>query len=91
MTSQSETPLKKKARFLGMSSFGSVTLYRSWRLAVRRIVSSGIGLHHQCAGGVFLCLESLETRQTRCLVTMCCSECDQCAMDAIHALHGPGC
>jgi hypothetical protein len=40
-------------------------LYRSCRLAVRRIVSSGMDLPHQRAGGVFLCLESLETRETR--------------------------
>ena len=46
-----------------MSTFLDQHLYRSWRVAGRRIVSSGNCLHHQRAGGVFLCLESLETRE----------------------------
>ena len=28
-------------------------------------IPSGMDLHHQCAGGVFLCLGSLETRETK--------------------------
>ncbi len=42
----------------------STYLYRFCRLAVRRVVSSGMALHAQCAGGVFLCLGGLETRET---------------------------
>ena len=51
MTSQSETPLKKKARFLGMSSFGSVlyTALGGWLfaesslLALVCIISAPVG------------------------------------------------
>ena len=66
MTSQTDTPSTKKAQDSLVCLFPRIIyLYRSCRLAVRRIVSSGMGLPHQRAGGVFLCLGSLEKRETR--------------------------
>ncbi len=66
VTSQTDTPLKKKEQdSLVCLLYRSSDLYRSCRLAVRRIVSPGMGLPHQRAGGIFLCLGSLEKRETR--------------------------
>ena len=67
-------------------------LYRSWRVAGSRIVSSVNYLHHQCADWVFLCLESLETRearQTRCFLKTLCRIWPLRVMDIVHAPHGP--
>ncbi len=63
-------------------------LYRSWRVAGRRLVSSGNYVHPQRADWVFLRLESVETREAPrapCFVTICCSGCDHSAMEATHA------
>ena len=66
MTSQTDRPSKKKRRTPWYVYFGGSTIYTApWRVAGRRIVSSSDYLHHQRAGGIFLCLESLETRETR--------------------------
>lgn len=43
----------------------SSSLYRFCRLAILRIISSGMGLHHQRAARLLLCLGSLETRETK--------------------------
>lgn len=66
MTTQTDTVVNRKGKTPWYVYIYRISyLYRSCRLAVRRIVSSGMGLPHQRASGVFLCLGSLEKRETR--------------------------
>ena len=63
MTSQSDPSSNKKSTFPWSIVYfvRSRDLYRVCRLAVLRIISSGMGLHHQRPARLLLCLGSLET------------------------------
>ncbi len=68
MTSRTDTALNGKGwmPWYGYFAWGG-PLYRSCRCAVRGfdLACSGMDLRHQCAGGILLYLESLDTRETK--------------------------
>ena len=69
MTSHIDTVVNNKGKMPWYVYFIGAAIYASCRLDVRRIVSSGMDLPHQCTIGVLLCLGGLETRRSETEVT----------------------